>query len=170
MTPPTEKGIQRAILSRYGQGSDLLMPNYTPSGWWECDVFRLTQAGYFYEYEIKLTRADFKADVRKTSKPYGRFRNGAWSQPAKRKYEELRARSIHAPKQFWYIVPEDLVTEDEIPPFAGLMYATLGRYNYFTLSKVVEAPMVNNNPMGREVFDLAYHRAYHRWRQTWWKD
>jgi RNA polymerase primary sigma factor len=38
----------------------VLLPNYTPDKWHECDVFGVTRAGYFHEFEIKLTRADFR--------------------------------------------------------------------------------------------------------------
>jgi len=60
----TARDIQRAlILPRYRQST--VMPNYTPRGWWECDVFELTKAEMFVEYEIKLSRADFRADRNK---------------------------------------------------------------------------------------------------------
>jgi hypothetical protein len=52
---------QRLIVERYRRG--ICVPNYTPKDWWECDVFELTPAGYFREYEIKMTVADFRADA-----------------------------------------------------------------------------------------------------------
>ena len=43
-----------------------IIPTYTPPGWWECDVCEITDAGYMHEFEIKMTRGDFRADAKKT--------------------------------------------------------------------------------------------------------
>lgn len=40
-----------------------VIPNYTPSGWFESDIFELTKSGYFREYEIKMSLSDFRADA-----------------------------------------------------------------------------------------------------------
>jgi hypothetical protein len=46
---------------RYRQGR--CMTNFTPKGWWECDLAYLTKSGYLFE--IKLTAADFRKDGEK---------------------------------------------------------------------------------------------------------
>jgi hypothetical protein len=47
--------------------SSKLFPN-TYLGNWEADVFEVTKSGYLYEYEVKITRADFKKDAEKCRK------------------------------------------------------------------------------------------------------
>lgn len=61
----TELDIQIALWKDLQSSRDLVMPNYTPKKWFECDVMAVTKAGYLEEYEIKLSASDFKADAKK---------------------------------------------------------------------------------------------------------
>ena len=45
--------ITHLLRKRYRR--NFAIPNYSPDGWWECDVFELTPAGTFREYEVKVT-------------------------------------------------------------------------------------------------------------------
>ncbi len=114
----TEKDVQRWLMrERYAKG--FVLPNFTPSEWFECDVFEVTPAGYFREYEIKLTRADFLADRRK-------FRHSIrWDRNSEKrpKHELLQAAHKAGPVQFWYVTPPGLidVAAGELPPWAGLL-------------------------------------------------
>jgi hypothetical protein len=95
-------------------GHEYICPNYYPPFWFECDIFSLTTAGYFYEHEIKLTKSDFKADASKKRKIY--------KQPERTKYELLQEGVKEAPVCFYYVCPNDLLTPEDIPDFAGLKY------------------------------------------------
>lgn len=64
-------------------------------------------------FEVKVSRADFLHDVKTASK---------------------RARYLALCQYFYYVTPKDLVRPDEVPPEAGLMYATTSRL------KVVKFP------------------------------
>lgn len=75
---------------------------------WECDVLEVTKSGYTYEYEIKVSRADFKADK------------------LKQKHGESKYDTLQAGKRvnyFSYVCPQGLITPDEVPEWAGLIYA-----------------------------------------------
>lgn len=48
---------------RFGS-SDIILPNFFV-GLWEMDLCVLKPSGYFTEYEIKISRADYKADFDK---------------------------------------------------------------------------------------------------------
>jgi len=61
----TSKQIQHALFDQFGNASKLMIPNYTPAHWFECDLIRVTKAGYLEEFEIKISVADFKADAKK---------------------------------------------------------------------------------------------------------
>ena len=60
-----EKLVQNRLFWQFNSASEVLVPNYAPGGWWENDVFRLTKAGFWHEYEIKTSMADFRKDFKK---------------------------------------------------------------------------------------------------------
>jgi len=102
----TERNIQRALYWRHRGGCQIMLPNYTPFVWQECDLFIVLKSGYSIEYEIKLSAADFRADFRKS------------------KHDVLRnpVATRFVPTRFFYAVPEGLVSVDDIPEYAGLVY------------------------------------------------
>lgn len=61
-----ENTVQSHLFWKFRSASDLLVPGYAPTGWWENDLFRLTSAGYWYEYEFKSSMRDFRADFKKS--------------------------------------------------------------------------------------------------------
>jgi hypothetical protein len=110
--------IQQAIIrDRWRDG--FVLPNYYPGEWWECDVFEITKAGYFREYEVKVSRGDFFADARKTREVFPR----GWGQPStfENKHELLSQRSLRGPSQFWFCTPPGLLAVEEVPEWAGLI-------------------------------------------------
>ncbi len=110
----------------------LVMPRYTPVGWWECDVFELTGSGYFREYEVKLSLADLRKDSKKRReiRNTGRYEpvpeaeakfNGQsrWVCEYETKHDLLQSACPAGPVEFYYVTPEGMVTEDWIPLWAG---------------------------------------------------
>lgn len=63
-----ERTIQLALFQHLRSTCVCAAPNYTPDGWWECDVWAVTRAGYGIEYEIKLSVHDFRADKQKAKR------------------------------------------------------------------------------------------------------
>lgn len=101
----TARDIQRRlILDRWDRST--VFPNFTPAKWWECDVFELTKAGFFREYEIKLTRSDFRIDAKKIRKRW--TRNG-------------NARAHDGPCKFYFVAPAGVIPLNELPEWAGLI-------------------------------------------------
>lgn len=127
------------LLMRARWRRKFVLPTYAPKGWWECDVFELTPAGYFREYEVKMTRADFLADRRKGTRgwrmeggrPDCRHRFaarvcllcGAGYRPVltESKHGLIEARDPRGPSRFWYVAPEGLLTAADLPAWAGLI-------------------------------------------------
>lgn len=118
----TCRDIQRRIIWDQYRRS-FVLPNYTPRRWFECDVFEVTEAGYFREYEIKMTRADFRADAAKTKDVNPRFEAGQIVRDTIGKHNLLSLRDAAGPTRFWFVTPKDLVTPLEVPEWAGLIYA-----------------------------------------------
>ncbi len=64
----TETEIQNMIFRYYHQDrSNKIIPNVKLYDY-EADLLRITKAGFLHEYEIKLTKSDYKADFKKSKK------------------------------------------------------------------------------------------------------
>lgn len=73
----------------------------------EADLLSLTKANLAYEFEIKLTKSDFRADFKK-----------------ERKHKAMADRERRADwiaSRFWYVTPLDLIDISELPEYAGLL-------------------------------------------------
>ena len=85
----------------------------------ESDIVSVTKTGYFVEYEVKISRADFLADRRKS------------------KWKTYKFHYDKAPKYFYYLLPKDVAKVEELPDFAGLIEFTVndGNYSFETVHK-----------------------------------
>jgi len=106
--------IQRSLLRFVMGNGDIVIPNYY-HGMYEMDVFRLTRAEYIYEYEIKISRSDFFVDFKKD--------NG-------RKHDKIKTGK--GPNRFFFVVPTGLISIEECPKHAGLIYADVSPADEFS--------------------------------------
>jgi hypothetical protein len=106
------------------------MPTSTPSSWWECDMLSLTKAGFWHEFEIKMTRSDFKADFKKSSRYPYQMHGMSY-----REYYDLSREDMDnledtkhgflangckkGPSYFWFCTPAGLLKPEDIPEYAG---------------------------------------------------
>lgn len=158
----TERSIQQAIIVKFISSSGLLMPNYTPRNWWECDLWRVTTAGYFYEYEIKLTRADWKNDGKKFRR-YGDRGTFLGQGNEEYKHESIQ-NSENGPKHFWWVVPEGLIYPEEVQEWAGLYWAQeREHWSYPDLTEKRKAPILSQSKVNEAEQKLAMYRAYRRY-------
>jgi len=73
---------------------------------WESDFVSITTSGFAHEYEIKISKSDFKRDSEKVWK----------HKVLLDRYEPKTAK----PNYFWYVTPPGLVELAEVPEYAGL--------------------------------------------------
>lgn len=149
----TERDIQGAIIrDRFSRS--FLMPNFTPKGWWECDVMEVTKAGYLVEHEVKVSRADFFSDRKKSRR--------VWRQPGCQevKHELLASREC-LPNRFFFACPEGLVQVDEVPEWAGLIEI---RSRTPLIKK--DAPRLHPQKLDPRVVERARINCYHRLIQS----
>lgn len=85
---------------------------------WESDLVTFKQGGICYEFEIKRTRSDFRADKKKVEKH--KLIQHYWELSAQRS----KPKTSSVPTYFYYVVPKGLVTKAEVPAYAGLIYGT----------------------------------------------
>jgi hypothetical protein len=116
----TEKKIQRALLKYYEKSSIFLGCNMFVYDE-ESDFFVITKSEYYIDLEIKISPADLKRDFTHKHKhkliDLKRKREVYWT-PKGLKKKKL----IDVPNKFMFVVPEGMVTVDDIPYYAGLMY------------------------------------------------
>ena len=71
----------------------------------EMDLMSISKSGMMCEFEVKISRSDFKADSKK--------RKWYW-------FEEPHVN--YCPNYFSYVCPKDLIKIDEVQDYAGLYY------------------------------------------------
>ena len=163
------------ILAQRRYAANLCVPRYTPRGWWECDLFEVTATGFFREYEVKLTVADFKADAKKVSQRflgYDEAGSGYKRQYAdERKHDFLVQASSRGPSRFWYVTPERLLKPEMLPSWAGLIElwthtrrtvsgAPCG--DYVREHEIVKAPQLHREKIDPKITEHARGVCYYR--------
>lgn len=93
---------------------------------WESDLLAISKTNYATEYEVKISRNDFKADFKKDKKH--QFISDAF---------KYKFSSYELPNYFYYATPPGLLNKSEIPPYAGLIEVGIG------VSYVKRAPVIH---------------------------
>jgi hypothetical protein len=169
----TELKLQKAIHRTWGFGRELGIGNIYLFGDNESDYVTLTKAGYTDEYEIKLSRSDFRADQKKDRHeryqivtPW-RFVRGYAARTNAYTMVDHVGIAPQYPNRFWYVVPEGLVTVDEVPSYAGLVYASDRGFGHVSLEVKRQAPKLHGHklPEGKvkKIIRSGYHRFIERW-------
>ena len=142
----TEQKIQR-VLNKF-----MASPKYKVDGLfvfrWESDKLLWTKSGYIYEFEIKISRADYKNDFKhkiekhlllnsKLKEPSEQLQQTLFDNLLKLKQkrypnitmDQVKKECIcHLPENtrlpnfFYYVVPVGMLKPEEVPPYAGLIY------------------------------------------------
>lgn len=111
----TEAKIQNLLAEDFNKRSCVCVPNCGVFGW-IADLIRVTPRLLTAEYEIKISRADFRADTKGGHK---KFRQLCLTEG-----ESYRAAGRPVPNYFWYVAPPGIIPRDEIPTYAGLIEVT----------------------------------------------
>jgi hypothetical protein len=160
---------RRLLVDRYRAG--LCLPRFTPGRWFECDVFERSKAGYFIEYEIKMTRQDFKADQFKRqalSWTQRRERTDPTGSPTK--WELLKARVPYGPRRFYFVCPTGVLTLPDVPEWAGLiiMDGRRGRPPFTVYPAVLkEAPKLHNTKADPSIAETIRRSCYYRFHNLY---
>ena len=158
-----ERQIQRALYWSRNGSSLMQLPNYTPQGWYECDLWYVTKARYFYEFEIKLTLSDLRADGRKGGGWRWDYSMGTGYKKHRRalKHDDIANATPKSPRCFWYVVPPSLA-EFLFPEWAGVIVAhDVGRR--IILKGKRAAPKRHAHKVEQSVIDHARSVCYHRY-------
>lgn len=148
----TEAKIQNLLASAFNK-TGLCVPNCGVFGW-EADLIRVTPRLLCAEYEVKISRADFRADSKSSVK--------RWRRITLENKHRLASYFKCTPNYFWYAAPEGVIPVDEVPPFAGLI-EFVEPHRFETRKK---APRLHKMPLDtRDVLYITRGCALRYWQQ-----
>lgn len=136
----TEQQIINQLDIYYLGRSDYRIPHVYVFDW-ESDFFIVQPSRFVYEIEVKISRSDYFADFNKIDK-----------------HENLNQGTGFIPNRFYFAVPEGLVSEEEIPAYAGLLYVSESG-----VEKIKEAPIIKKEKEKQGVWE---HRIC---RKIWYR-
>jgi len=119
----------------------------------ECDLINVTQAGYFTEYEMKVSIADFKADFRKRSYAINKHEYYANQQPAK--------ETIPRPRKFYFVTPAGLLSNETLPDHCGLIEWGES-FGYYKVKTRIEPKQIRlpTKLDSKQIFNLCVKASY----------
>ena len=149
----TERHVQSLVRTRQcvQRSHKIAVPNVM-RGFGESDLVTVTRADYLHEFEIKLSRSDFRADFRNKHHKH-RLYSG-----------ELEAQAYQQrwiPNHFWFVAPKGMLQADEIPEYAGLIEID----DRLVVSDRIDAPRLHK----RKVDDSELMRLYETCMHRFWK-
>lgn len=166
--------ISQAVLRHFSHNYNYVMPNIF-IGRYEFDVLVLNnQNKYFHEIEVKVSKSDFKRDFKKGHRQLDFENSNGY---ADRKYLYLSKHdcyengengkiSSETPNKFWFAVPENLITKEEIPDYAGLFYYS-ETYPYLRIVK--PARFIHKNPAPDLIWKNILDKSYWRYKYNLWE-
>lgn len=108
----TTKEIQKAIAIYEVNRHRFVCENITDvRAIYEADVMSISKSGIVTEFEVKISRSDFKADAKKMK---------FYQYDLARKKDKYAIRVT--PNKFYYVCPIGLIKPEEVPDYAGLIY------------------------------------------------
>ena len=140
----TEQSIQKSLNGFFASWKYNVDNLYVFS--WESDKLLWTKAGYIYEFEIKISRADYKNDfkhkaekhiilsstiAKERQKVYEQDlfekemkRHPWWGEEDVRSHYSIErvTKGRKLPNYFYYAVPKGMIQVDEVPEYAGLIW------------------------------------------------
>ena len=109
------KNIEASLcMYLYLKGHSPISTHVTISQMSECYCISISKSDYIYEYEIKISRADFKKDFTKIK--HTNIINENYTKVRKGETFYL------LPNYFNFVTPRDLIKLEEVPDYAGLIF------------------------------------------------
>lgn len=121
----SSKNIEASIVMYlYEKQHTPITTHFTGYGLSECDVISVSKSNYIYEYEVKISRSDFKADFKKEKHKLMTERRSTQERIIKENNQMISDVWYLTPNYYYFVVPYGLVSIDEVPEYAGLIYVS----------------------------------------------
>lgn len=147
----TEYEICLRMLHYFRNRTDILLIPNIFVGHFEIDLLQLSKAGMTTEYEIKISKADFKKDAEKS------FTDRNFIKTKKHDY----LRSGQGSNYFYFILPKGIIDISEVPDFAGLI--ELGE-DVKEVRYTKHAPLLTKNK-NEGIKETIFKSGYYRYLQ-----
>lgn len=131
----TEEYIQRKLNGFFAMSTQKYVLENLYVFKWESDKFIETRSGLIYEFEIKVSRSDYKNDFKHKQDKHVILEGKEEHIPSYEKYKKrfahyggdisdkhYRTENFKKPNYFYYAVPEGMIDASEVPSYAGLVY------------------------------------------------
>lgn len=155
------KTIDKALRGFYFSSAKYLVSNIYAfdKDYGETDLLIVRSGNeYIYDIEIKISRADFRADFKKEAK-HSILKTGEYLRKTKYRRKKITklTKTTNIPNRFYYAVPEGLITKEEVPSYAGLIY--IGENG--EVKKIKEAKLLHKKRL--DVEKLLCRKLYFYW-------
>ena len=119
------KNIEASLVMHlYEKQHSPITTHFTGYGLSECDVISISKSNYIYEHEVKISRSDFKADFKKEKHKFMTERKSIKERLIKENNQMVRDIWYLTSNYFYFVVPDGLISIEEIPEYAGLIYVS----------------------------------------------
>ena len=136
--------ITERLLQWAPNKGEIVFPNIY-IGRYEMDVMLIKGTDYIYEYEIKVSRGDFKNDFNKNKRRYqGRSEDGKEAIYLTEYKHDLVKEGKDVCNRFFFVVPKDMISLEECPNHAGLIYYEDGRFKTVKKARLLHRNKFNN--------------------------
>lgn len=141
----SEESIQSILWQFYAEPEYVSSFNSKFFGW-EMDFFALsTENGVGTEFEIKISRQDYKRDYKKLKHKF--FRHGYTNEKVSLKRNRIiQLRKKYYPNRFCFVAPEGIIPKNDIPKYAGLIeIRSIGNRTF--LKEVKKPPIIHQEDL-----------------------
>ncbi len=111
----------------------------------EFDVLSVSKSEMVYEFEVKISRSDFKADLKKKKHEY---------------YSKGFEHRTRTPNYFSYVCPADLIKLGEIASSTGLYYAANGEITEIRKPKRLHDFIHDKNKLNAKICRITSERQF----------
>lgn len=139
----TEASLQEKLAPALLQPGDLAVIPNCAALFSEADLLRVTKNRHAFEYEIKTSRADFRADFKKQHRKM-------LAQDIQKGISDKLAR--YWPNRLIYVAPAGVIPHEEVPKWAGLIEVTL-EAGSLTLHRVKNGSRIHDFDMTDRALD-----------------
>lgn len=147
----TEKDIQFLLYKKHNYRSVYPNVHMDKGNGSEVDLLHLTKSGRAIFYEIKLSKQDFLADMKKP------------------RHQDFTLRNVSIkPKHFWYVIHGFEIDVEQIPEYAGCVKVVDKYYNRFEVIK--NAPLLWKDPISLEDVIFIINKTSYRYINIFFKD
>lgn len=154
----TSANIQQAVC-KYLIRPDVVVFTTNMSWHWpfEMDIISVSKTSYLTEYEIKVSRSDFKADFKKSISVHYGSQNRISCVDEVLKHDWYAGISLpdfyehRKPNRYYFVTPFGMISPDEVPKHAGWIEVSISRDGHFIPTIRKKAPQLHKRKLAYQI-------------------